>query len=65
MTMPERIFADAPSTFDGSDVWHSEPSDGRTEYVRADVVEKMLNVAMKGAYEEGYGDGRDPGGYGL
>ena len=65
MTMPERIFADAPSTFDGSDVWHSEAHTGRTEYVRADVVEKMIDAAIKGAYEEGHGDGCDPGGYGL
>ena len=63
--MPERIFADAPTTFDGSDVWHSEPSKGRTEYIRADAVEKMIGEAAKGAYEEGYGDGADPGGYGL
>jgi hypothetical protein len=65
MTMPDRIFADAPSIFDGSDVWHSEPSKGRTEYIRADAVRKMIEEATKGAYEEGYGDGRDPGGYGL
>jgi hypothetical protein len=63
--MPERIFADPPTTFDGSDVWHSEPSKGRTEYIRADAVDKMIGEAAKGAYEEGYGDGRDPGGYGL
>ena len=63
--MPERIFADAPTTFDGSDVWHSEPSKGRTEYIRADAVEKMISEATKGAYEEGYGDGADPGEYGL
>ena len=65
MTMPERIFADAPSTFDGSDVWHSEAHTGRTEYVRADVVEKMIDAAIKGAYEEGYNDGRDPYGPGV
>lgn len=62
MTMPEKIFADQPSIFDGSDVWHSEPSIGRVEYIRADLVaariDAAIQIAAKGAYEEGYQDGR-------
>lgn len=61
MEMPEEIFADPPSTFDGSDVWHSQAGAGRVKYIRADLLE----VAMRGAYEEGYNDGRDPYGPGV
>ena len=59
--MPEEIFADPPSVFDGSDVWHSVPAVGRVKYIRADLVD----AAMKGAYAEGYQDGRDPHGPGV
>ena len=34
---PERIWADPPTTFDGMDIWHEEPCDVATEYVRADL----------------------------
>ena len=34
---PERIWADPPTTFDGMDIWHEEPCDVGTEYVRADL----------------------------
>ena len=61
MDMPDKIFADPPSTFDGSDVWHSENGKGRVEYIRAD----LFQGAMKNAYEEGYGDGRDAYGPGV
>ena len=61
MDMPEKIFADPPSTFDGSDVWHSENGKGRVEYIRADLFQE----AMKNAYEEGYRDGRDAYGPGV
>ena len=59
--MPEEIFADPPSIFDGSDVWHITPENGRVKYIRADLVD----AAMEGAYEEGYQDGRDPHGPGV
>jgi len=39
---PERIWADAPSIFDGSDVWHSEPDECRTEYIRKDVSDAAV-----------------------
>ena len=61
MDMPDKIFADPPSTFDGSDVWQSENGKGRVEYIRADLFQE----AMKNAYEEGYGDGRDAYGPGV
>ena len=38
---PERIWADAPSLFDGMDLWHETQSTAEknaTEYVRADLV---------------------------
>jgi hypothetical protein len=56
MDMPDKIFADPPSIFDGSDVWHSNPGKDRVEYIRAD----LFQAACRNAYEEGYGDGRDP-----
>ena len=34
---PERIWADPPTTFDGMDIWHEDPRDVATEYVRADL----------------------------
>lgn len=61
LAMPEEIFADPPSIFDGSDVWHSVPAAGRIKYIRADLVDE----AMKVAYEEGYQQGRDPNGPGV
>jgi len=61
MDMPDKIFADPPSTFEGSDVWHSEVGKDRVEYIRAD----LFQAAMKNAYAEGYGDGRDSYGPGL
>ncbi len=54
--MPDEIFADPPSIFDGSDVWFSEPAKGRVRYIRADLFDE----ATRNAYEEGYQDGRDP-----
>jgi len=39
--MPERIFADPPEIFDGSDIWRSEPGGRAVEYVRADLYRDM------------------------
>lgn len=36
--MPERIWADPPETFDGMDMWRSDPGGKGVEYVRADLV---------------------------
>lgn len=45
MDMPEKIFADPPSTFDGSDVWHSENDKGRVEYIRSDLFQEAMKNA--------------------
>jgi hypothetical protein len=39
--MPERIFADPPDIFDGSDIWRSEPGGRAVEYVRADLYREL------------------------
>jgi len=36
--MPERIWADPPETFDGTDMWRSDPGGKGVEYIRADLV---------------------------
>jgi hypothetical protein len=48
---PERIWADPPQIFDGSDVWHSEPANERTEYIRADIAEAEKRAAVADALE--------------
>jgi hypothetical protein len=43
---PRTIWADQPQVFDDCDVWHSEPAEGRTEYIRADIAQAEQDAAV-------------------
>jgi len=43
---PRTIWADQPQVFDDCDVWHSEPAEGRTEYIRADIAQAEKEAAV-------------------
>ena len=64
MTMPDRIWADAPECFDDCGIWNATPQDGATEYVPANLVQpdprdeviarlveaaELADAAMRGA----------------
>jgi len=49
---PRTIWADSPQVFDDCDVWHSEPAEGRTEYIRADIAQAEKEAAVAAAYED-------------
>ena len=38
LTLPERIWAHHPTTFDEMDIWQTQPHDHAKEYVRADLA---------------------------
>lgn len=44
--MPERILADPPEIFDGSDIWRTDPGGRATEYVRADLYRDATMQAL-------------------
>jgi hypothetical protein len=62
--VPERIWADPPETFDGSDVWRSEPGGKGVECIRADIAaarEAKLIEALR-FYADGEWQDNYPGG---
>jgi len=42
---PRMIWADQPQIFDDCDVWFSEPAEGRTKYIRADLAQAEKDAA--------------------
>ena len=51
---PRTIWADSPQVFDDCDVWHSEPAEGRTEYIRADIAQAEKEAAVQTAMAASY-----------
>lgn len=44
-TPPKRIWADPPETFDGMDMWRSEPGGKGVPYIRASEVAALIAEA--------------------
>ena len=51
-TPPKRIWADPPETFDGMDIWRSEPGGKGVEYVRASEHAALIREAEARGMEE-------------
>ena len=44
--LPESIWADPPDIFDDMSIWYNYPTEGQTQYVRADTVQAQIDAAV-------------------
>lgn len=49
--LPKSIWADPPDIFDDMSIWYNYPTEGQTEYVRADTVQAQIDAAVKAERE--------------